>query len=1356
MVKKMSILGLAILTAFIPTMSVLAQDFSREVESTHLQEVREETSKNDLGTENQGVASGLLNDVFLHNTNFLGSHPPSLSFQHQAPSSHLIDENRLYKTDGGLWAVRTEMLTTTESQELTEISKIGGLPFEYSLPNDLPIENLSSNQVELSPPTIDDSYYFENTQEYEQRETAQSTNEVQVTSIDEYQESKDNLEDLMAAVDFQVIDSRTDRAVLEDGRVVERLYASPRPISVASDGTKYLREKGWNLFHEFNRSRLRDSREGYRYGIDFFSKQSIDIQAGAMEHASKEEIIYPSSVDFSQHQEAGEIRTSYNNLYPGIDVVFRDYGLNRERIIIIKEVPQDMPDDDELIFWEEYSLPEGATVWIRDKQKVRGREEMGREPVHILLEDGMQLTIGGALVYDSFDTSPMYIEFNAQGLEQILEVNYEAHVMRIGIKVPANYLKDENRVYPVIIDPIYSACKEGDEDLSCAITDFYLRAQNGSSDNTNGLGPAEDNADLFVGNWWNGAAYTRHAVMQFAVDFVGVEGQVDEATLKMYYRNIGNGSDANVNMAAKRITKAWPPNNISALSYEYFKNNFVSDDDGININSSFYPGWINFDVTESVKKWEDGELNWGLIVEPIESWTSSNIYPPASWANRLMNFDSESDPNNTGPYLEIVYVPTPVEQLPDLTNGGSVSINSPVMQGDTLEFTHIVENNGTLGSGSFITEYYISDDTVIDEPKAGGNIFSNIDAGGNQSMNFSYPIPLDMTPGDYYFIFDIDAPEEVEESNETNNTFHVTFSVTEKVNLPPDSCTLSTPSNGSTVDFSNVGFSWNCVDPDGSVGNVYIQIDDDINFGSPDIQGWVGSDNLSSINLSGFDIGKTYYWRVVAQDNEGLLGNYWSPVWSFTTQVLSDVPPDPCTLSSPLDGQTGVDIQPLLQWVCTDANNDIANVYIQIDNNSDMSSPEIAGWIGSPASSFDFSAYGFVLEYDTTFYWRVYAKDSLGNNSPTWTKWSFHTKPLPPDALPDQCELSAPADGTTNVSPYTSLSWTCSDPNNDIVDYVVQIDDNNDFSSPLAYTYTGSAGTSWSPADSGYYLNYDTTYYWRVYAKDSYGNISPYWSSTFTFSIKSNTSGGGGGSTATPTEEQAVGQTEETTENNTIDATEQNKNSSNENDDIDDNKGGDPVNTRTGSFEHTMVDFRLPGKGEDIDFTRVYNSKRVDVSGRFGNGWDYSYNQYYYQHPETKNINVFKGGTTVAVFTTNDNGNTFSPPPGETDTLYWDGDTLVFEKLNGTKYVYGNQFTENLGMLAQIIDSNDNVTTLSYGVAKGIQLLTSIIDSSGREINLFYGDQETELWNNIVLIRDNISTDEFTEFSYEYDEGLNL
>ena len=119
-----------------------------------------------------------------------------------------------------------------------------------------------------------------------------------------------------------------------------------------------------------------------------------------------------------------------------------------------------------------------------------------------------------------------------------------------------------------------------------------------------------------------------------------------------------------------------------------------------------------------------------------------------------------------------------------------------------------------------------------------------------------------------------------------------------------------------------------------------------------------------------------------------------------------------------------------------------------------------------------------ILNNEITYYWKIVAKDNHGNST-SGTIWQFITGNRPPDA-PNNPN---PANNATSVPITTNLSWSCKDPEDDPLTYDV-------------YFRTGywpgpgnlvSINQSETTFDLGT-LDNETTYYWKIVAKDDHGN----------------------------------------------------------------------------------------------------------------------------------------------------------------------------------------------------------------------------------------------------------------------------
>ena len=104
--------------------------------------------------------------------------------------------------------------------------------------------------------------------------------------------------------------------------------------------------------------------------------------------------------------------------------------------------------------------------------------------------------------------------------------------------------------------------------------------------------------------------------------------------------------------------------------------------------------------------------------------------------------------------------------------------------------------------------------------------------------------------------------------------------------------------------------------------------------------------------------------------------------------------------------------------------------------------------------------------------------------------WSFQSVQA---AAPNAPSNPSPANGSTGVSVDASLSWVCTDPDNDTLTYSVLIyhDGMPVFSD---YASENQSAASYNP----FFLYYNTTYFWRITATDNHSEITdgPLWNFT--------------------------------------------------------------------------------------------------------------------------------------------------------------------------------------------------------------------------------------------------------------------
>lgn len=226
---------------------------------------------------------------------------------------------------------------------------------------------------------------------------------------------------------------------------------------------------------------------------------------------------------------------------------------------------------------------------------------------------------------------------------------------------------------------------------------------------------------------------------------------------------------------------------------------------------------------------------------------------------------------------------------------------------------------------------------------------------------------------------------------------------------------------------------------------------------------------------------RTYYWRVIASNDQGQGQTIASNgPFNFTTQVL----PTAFNLSQPLNGQTIYTLTPVFMWSVSTI---LDGYTLQVSTAATFTPTTIVYENATISSSTTaVTIPGGTLIGTTLYYWRVIARNASGNTTATNTPFQF-TAGAPPGAF----QLGTPVSGTVEVNLTPTLTWTyAANATGYIVEiYLDSITGTVVRNEPVGVTNTYNVQPS--------VLNTRRTYYWRVIAVNDYGtttanNIEPY------------------------------------------------------------------------------------------------------------------------------------------------------------------------------------------------------------------------------------------------------------------------
>lgn len=199
-------------------------------------------------------------------------------------------------------------------------------------------------------------------------------------------------------------------------------------------------------------------------------------------------------------------------------------------------------------------------------------------------------------------------------------------------------------------------------------------------------------------------------------------------------------------------------------------------------------------------------------------------------------------------------------------------------------------------------------------------------------------------------------------------------------NLPPSVPSNPSPANNATEQSLDVTLSWQCTDPDGD-NLVY-----DLYFGADSTPNLVSQNQSQmSYNPGQLTASTTYFWKIVSKDNNGHSTS--GSVWNFKT--IGNTAPNEPSSPIPADGFSGYGTRLTpFDWECTDPNQDplTYDLYFGTNSNPPLVKSNLQQSSYTPTSYDPF----YYLEHNTTYYWKVIAKDNDQHEIASQI-WQFRT-----------------------------------------------------------------------------------------------------------------------------------------------------------------------------------------------------------------------------------------------------------------------------------------------------------------------------------------------------------------------------
>jgi len=288
--------------------------------------------------------------------------------------------------------------------------------------------------------------------------------------------------------------------------------------------------------------------------------------------------------------------------------------------------------------------------------------------------------------------------------------------------------------------------------------------------------------------------------------------------------------------------------------------------------------------------------------------------------------------------------------------------------------------------------------------------------------------------------------------------------------VAPPAPSLQAPLNGAVTNDNTPTLMWTAITIENSWPVTYeLQVDNDPDFSSPEIDQSGLADNTYTPITELVD--DNYFWQVRAMDGAGNVGE-WSTVWSF---LIDTIPPDAPMLVWPENRENINDVTPNLDWNIVTENSLPVTYYVAVSDNYEFPyENRNSGWI--TADGWEVSP----TLPEGVWYWRVRAKDNVGNTG-AWSRNRWFridtTAPIAP-------ALVWPENGKNENDNTSNLNWNAVIENSMPVTYNVQVDNDDNFDSPLIWEN--------DITDDNYQVKdamAESIWHWRVRAKDNAGNI---------------------------------------------------------------------------------------------------------------------------------------------------------------------------------------------------------------------------------------------------------------------------
>ncbi len=300
----------------------------------------------------------------------------------------------------------------------------------------------------------------------------------------------------------------------------------------------------------------------------------------------------------------------YNNIYPNVDLEYiLDSVYLKENIVLKNNSAR-----------SEYIIVYNIGTLIA--------EQISDKEINLKTADGESIfTISAPYMIDANDEISEDVELSI--------ISQSEGTLRVGLSADREWLKAEDRAYPVKIDPyVMEAVRSFDQDA----TAIYKSA-------------SYPYGTLVVGND-NGASYGKtKTYVKFTLPTLAAGDMVTGAYLNLAkldgtygYQHVGNPT---LKINAYKVTSSWSESAIkSSTSYSGLPSMDSNIIDYQDVGAQANISWVTFNISKAAKAWYDGEANYGICLRANDE---------SAWA--IAKFIASNNPSysNGRPTLQVNY-----------------------------------------------------------------------------------------------------------------------------------------------------------------------------------------------------------------------------------------------------------------------------------------------------------------------------------------------------------------------------------------------------------------------------------------------------------------------------------------------------------------------------------------------------------------------------------------------------------------------------------------------------------------------------------------------------------------------------